>query len=193
MGLREQTREAVRSAIADTAVALFDERGFDETSVEDVAAAAGISLRSFYRYFPTKEDAVLADPRPFGEVVRDALAARPGSEPPWTAMRGALQPLVEATVREPARTLRIVRVATSTPSLRARHFEKHLVWAELMRPVMTARLPRAGLTEPQLDVQAQAIVVAGLSCLDAAWAGWIATNGTGDFREFLDVAFAALD
>ena len=54
-GLRALARASVRTAIADRALQLFDEQGYDETTVDDIAAAMGISGRTFFRYFATKE------------------------------------------------------------------------------------------------------------------------------------------
>jgi AcrR family transcriptional regulator len=53
-GLKERTRDAVRQEIAEAALLLFDEQGFDETTVEQIASAAGLSCRSFFRYFPRR-------------------------------------------------------------------------------------------------------------------------------------------
>ncbi|NDZ81284.1 TetR family transcriptional regulator [Streptomyces sp. SID10853] len=58
-GLRARKKERTRDAIGDAAVALFLEHGFDRVSVNDIAAAAGISKPTLFRYFPTKEDLVL--------------------------------------------------------------------------------------------------------------------------------------
>ncbi|MFF4243070.1 TetR family transcriptional regulator [Streptomyces sp. NPDC001822] len=188
MGLREQTRSAVRGAIAEHALVLFDEKGFDATTVEDIAVAAGISSRSFFRYFATKEDAVIPDPAAPGLLVRDALADRPADEAPWPAMRAALQPIVELADEDPLRTLRAMRVIVSTASLRARNLEKHIVWADMITPLMVARLG----DPPRGDVLAQAVVAAAFTCLDVAFAGWVAENGSGGFGEVLDLAFAGV-
>ena len=61
LGLRDRTRLAVRDQIARAATALFVSQGFDRTTIDEVAAAAGLSRRSFFRYFETKEDVVLSD------------------------------------------------------------------------------------------------------------------------------------
>ncbi|WP_433061973.1 TetR family transcriptional regulator [Dactylosporangium sp. CS-033363] len=185
MGLREQTRAAVRAAIAERALELFDARGFDATSVDDVAAAAGISGRSFHRYFPAKEDAVIGDSAAAGHLVAETLAARPAGESPWRAMRAALQPIVELSQANAERTVRVMRVVNGSASLRARHLEKHLMWSRLLTPIMRARLGDG----PGGDVPAQAVVFAALSCLDAAYAGW---DGTGGFGDVLDLAFAGV-
>ncbi|MFI5914282.1 TetR family transcriptional regulator [Dactylosporangium sp. NPDC051541] len=183
MGLREQTREAVRAALAERALELFDERGFDATSVDEVAAAAGISGRSFHRYFPAKEDAVIGDATGLGRLVADALAERPALEPPWPAMRSALQPIVELSEANAARSRRVMRVVNGSASLRARNLEKHLAWSRVLTPIMRRRLG----DPPGGDVPAQAIVLAALSCLDAAYAGWIADGGS--LADVLDLAF----
>ena len=60
-GLRERTRRAVHREIAEAGMALFLDQGFEETTVDQIAEAAGISRRSFFRYFATKEDVVLGD------------------------------------------------------------------------------------------------------------------------------------
>ncbi|WP_258725443.1 TetR/AcrR family transcriptional regulator [Cellulomonas sp. NS3] len=73
MGRSEETRERLRAV----ALALFVERGFDATTVNEVAAAAGVSHMTFFRHFATKEDAVLDDP--YDELIVDAvLAQAPG-------------------------------------------------------------------------------------------------------------------
>ncbi|KPC90357.1 TetR family transcriptional regulator, partial [Streptomyces sp. NRRL F-6602] len=66
-GLRMKTRRAVTEALADTALDLFDRAGFDQVTVADIVAAAGISQRSFFRYFSSKEDVVFGDRIPSAE------------------------------------------------------------------------------------------------------------------------------
>lgn len=188
MGLREQTRLAVRNAIADHALELFDTHGFDATTVEDIAAAAGISARSFFRYFPAKEDAVIPDPAAPGLLMRDALAACPADQAPWQAMRTALQPVVDLSEADPAHTLRAMRVIINTASLRARNLEKHILWTEMATPLMATRLGNP----PDLNLQAQALITAALGCLDVALAGWVARDGEGSLGELLDLAFSSL-
>lgn len=58
VSLRERTRRAVRAEIVDAAMTLFLENGFDATTVEDIAQAAGISRRSYFRYFSSKDEAL---------------------------------------------------------------------------------------------------------------------------------------
>ncbi len=61
IGIRERARGALRGELADVALRLFEERGYDQTPVDDIASAAGISPRTFYRYFGTKEEVLFGD------------------------------------------------------------------------------------------------------------------------------------
>jgi TetR/AcrR family transcriptional regulator, regulator of mycofactocin system len=94
-GLRERKKLRTREAIIDAALKLFEERGFEHTTIADIAEAADIAPRTFFGYFPSKEDVVFAD---FPEVV-DRLEARldgrPADETTIDALRAWLGELVE--------------------------------------------------------------------------------------------------
>lgn len=186
--LREMTREAVRARIADTAIDLFAEHGFDQVTVDQIAAAVGISARSFNRYFPTKEDAVMGDTTAWGELVRDALAARPSDEPAWSSLHAALDALLAVPGTDEDRQKRSMRVLISAPTLRARNLEKHLAWAEQLVPLVAERLDGHDAT-----LRAEALVQAGLACLDVALLTWSQPHETRSPRTILGIAFATLN
>lgn len=187
--LRERTRDAVRAQIREQALALFVEKGFEETTIEDIAEAVGISTRSFFRYFPTKEDVVTGDPAEVGSIIRDALAMRPADEPPFRAMRAAMTPLTAMSDDDPVRGLRAMRVTMSTASLRARSLEKHLTWARMLIPVVERRLRG---TKQSRSLRAQTIVHVSLACLDVALSEWTERDGRTPLSVLLDEAFAQL-
>lgn len=202
--LRERTRRAVHAEITDTALRLFAEQGFDATTVDQIAKAAGISRRSFFHYFGSKEDVVLGDLEALGRRVRDALEARPATEPAWDALRAAL-----LTLRGPdtdaATELQIAHMYADAPSLRAKHLEKHLRWQELLGPDIERRLgiaPGGGADatdaaapaadRPTVDPRARAVVAAALTCLDIAVEAWRESGGTADPVDLFDAAVAAV-
>jgi AcrR family transcriptional regulator len=188
-GLRQRTRDAVREQIADVALVMFDEQGFDETTVDQIAAAVGISSRSFFRYFPSKEDVVLGDPMLYGEPVRQRLAQSLRSLPTWEALRAGFEAVVQSTEANPEWALRATRVMIRTSSLRARNTEKHLAW-------MTALVPLVAdaLTGPEEDREyhARAITLCAITCLDLSSAELVHRNGAVTTRALLDEAFQLL-
>ncbi|PZE25373.1 MULTISPECIES: TetR family transcriptional regulator [unclassified Curtobacterium] len=173
-GLRDITRDAVRSRIAAVAVARFDAEGFDSVTVEQIAAEVGISARSFHRYFPAKEDAVIGDPARHRDDLADALRARPAGEPVWDALREAFVVMLERGGADSDAGRQSVRVMLRTPSLRARNLEKHLSWAEVLVPLTAERIAR-----DDADLRARTLVHAALSCFDVAISIWAVEDTPG--------------
>ncbi|GAA2052581.1 TetR/AcrR family transcriptional regulator [Streptomyces carpaticus] len=187
--LRERARSAARAEIAATAVRLFAEHGFEATTVDQIAAAVGISRRSFFHYFGSKEDVVLGDTDALGETVRAALEARPPEESAWTAIREAFKELRRRAGSEKEQLI-LAGIHDQAPSLRARHLEKHLRWQELLAPEIQRRL---GLPpSPDPDPRALAFVAAALACLDAAVDAWYRSGGTDDIERLFTDAVATL-
>jgi AcrR family transcriptional regulator len=76
-GLRERKRAQARAATIDAALALFSERGYENVTVADICAAAQIAPRSFFRYFPSKEDLLFEPSREMAELVEKSIATAP--------------------------------------------------------------------------------------------------------------------
>jgi TetR/AcrR family transcriptional regulator, regulator of mycofactocin system len=109
--LRVKRSEMMISELETVALRLFEQRGFDVT-VEEIAATAHISVRTFYRYFPAKEDVLQLRIERRSESLRAALAARPGDEPPLHSLRVALEEVVAAEDAELLRRWTVVVAAT---------------------------------------------------------------------------------
>jgi AcrR family transcriptional regulator len=182
--LRERTRRAVRAEIAEAAVALFAERGFDETTVEDIARAVGMTKRSFFRYFPTKEDAVFAGTEVLVEQVVADLEARPAGEDPWECLHQVLRRWQER-IHSSAAELAGERLIASTPALRARLHQKRELWRQAARDVLVSR---GGLD----DFSADLLTNAATAVLDSVEREWVRTDGRADRAELLDRGFAVL-
>src|SRR2546423_2270335 len=85
-GLREGHMDRPRAAIVDAALALFQEQGFTETTVDAIAERADVGRRTFFRYFPAKESVLFHDIDSQIQATIDSLAARPEDEPPFEAL-----------------------------------------------------------------------------------------------------------
>jgi AcrR family transcriptional regulator len=185
---RDIARAAVRAELAEVALDLFCREGFDNVTTHDVAAAAGVSRSTFQRYFGTKEDAVLGAVDARGEQVAAALRARPADEDDWTAIRRALDSLIELYRQDPARALTMTRLISGTPALWARQLEKQHGWHPLLAEALAGRTDPPQPTTLALSVKAAAALV----CLNLALGQWTASEGRLDLVALLDEAFAAL-
>jgi AcrR family transcriptional regulator len=187
--LWQRSRQSAYAEITSTAMRLFLDQGFDQTTIDQIASTAGISRRSFFRYFGTKEDIVLGDLASQGELMRDALEMVPQAVGPWDALRQALN-TVDALDVEPGITLKIATMMYGTPSLRARSIEKHLHWQSLLVPDIRRRL---GLADDDVyDPAPAAIVASAITCLDVAGELWVAGGGVGDLAALYDRAVTAV-
>jgi AcrR family transcriptional regulator len=92
-GLRQRKKDSSRRAIEDAAWELFAEKGYEETSVNDIAERADVAPRTFFRYFPTKEAVMYPQFEELLQSVRDAFRARPADEPVITSLFESLDVL----------------------------------------------------------------------------------------------------
>ena len=197
-GLRERTRRAVRAELTDVALDLFLRRGFEATTVDEIAAAAGVSRRSLFRYFASKEAIIFDNMQDLGERLAEALAKRPSEEDPWVALRRSFEIVTAYNVDDPERTLAFWTMVEETASLKARHFEQLMRWQQLLVPEIATRLGEADSDSIDEDDTyafgpvAPAVVGAGLACLDAANHAWLRSRGKADVVHLLDEAMHAV-
>lgn len=155
-GRRERKRRETRERIQQAAMSLFLERGFDATTVEEIAESADVSKRSFFDYFPSKEDVVFAWQDSFAEHLMQAIASRPAGE---TAVKAVQFGLVSALVSAAdERSLAIGELIRNTPTLRARD---QLKYAKLEAKLTEGLKARASGLEEQRRMRLLAAVVMG--------------------------------
>jgi AcrR family transcriptional regulator len=182
--LREQRVEAVVNEVERVALLLFDEHGFDNVTVETIAAGAGISDRTFYRYFASKEDVFLVRTRRGAEQVRAALAEQPLRDPPLHSVRVVAE---KFSGEDPEYVGRWARVVASTPSVLAVVMGGiQLIFEPVMREFFADRL---GLAEDSLLVWVWASAVE--STLQTAQIRWYLSGG--DLSEITSSALKILE
>ena len=185
--LREQTRFVVRSLLARTAIELFATQGYDNTTLDEVAAAAGISRRTLFNYFRSKEDLALGSLAEQGDLIAARLSERPADENAWAALRAAFQVLEEIDMTPEAR-LEFITLLFGNESLRAGHAEKQARWQELFVPLIEPRLPDGD----QRTLHARAIAAAAITCLQVANEEWVRLRGQADMLDLYDTAVQAV-
>lgn len=186
MTTRELARSAVREEILGRAWQLFAVRGFEATTVDQIAEAAGMSRRTFFRYFTGKDELVLDRLVQSGEEVAEALAARPVTESPWISLRAAFDAAIRLQEGSPETARTVGRMLRDEPAARANMEERRHRWLALLAPLIESRL-----TGPEVDVRAAAVASAALACLDAAQAAWLETPDS-KIGYLLDVAMGAV-
>jgi AcrR family transcriptional regulator len=190
ISVRERTRRAVRAELTMLGQELIAARGYEQTTLDDIVAAAGMSKRTFFRYFASKEDLVLSKYEFFGDQFVEVFAARPSDEPVWESFRRAFDVVVgyfDDTTQSP-RILGMEKVIDGNPALRAGELERV---SRVQKQLAALLRERTGRYSPA-DPGPVAIAGAALSCLLAAKATWITAEQSPPFGEVLDHAMAAL-
>ncbi|MBM2621367.1 TetR family transcriptional regulator [Actinoplanes sp. LDG1-06] len=190
VSLAERKRQLVGEELREIALQLLAAKGYDVTTVDEIAAAAGMSRRTFHRYYASKEDVVIQLLADVGEQVRTVLAARPAAEPPAVALRQAVGMAIDfcAGHHDPVKMLAVVRLILGTPSLHARFLELQAGAQAELTAVLAARLGVDGD-----DMFPEMAVRMALTAFDAALERWAASNGSADPQELTDRAFAVLE
>jgi AcrR family transcriptional regulator len=183
-GLRERKRAETHARIQTEAMRLFLERGFEATTLDDIAEAAGVSRRSLFHYFASKEEIVFSTKADFPDLVAEAIGRRPAEEPLLDMVENALADMAARYQSPQARSL--ARLIRDTPALSAGDQAKY----EKMERVLAAALAdRKGL--PPTDVACRVTASAAIGILKLATEAWLA--GDGDSPEaFGREAFATL-
>lgn len=166
--LRDVSRAAVRSEIAEAAEALFAAQGFDATTVDQIAEAVGMSQRTFFRYFPSKEDAALDSVEHQNELLLERLTSRPLDEDEWASLRSAFDLVVEqcADATLGARVASLHGLLHASPTLLAAYLERS---AGLQKRMVSALHDRAAERGDPVESDAvlRAVVGSAFACLEA--------------------------
>jgi AcrR family transcriptional regulator len=168
-GLRERKKARTRAAIREHALRLFREQGYQRTTVEKIAEAAEVSVSTFFRYFPTKEDVVLQDDMDIRMI--EALERQPASLSPLSAVRAAVR---DAFASYTEADLEIISETTmlsmSVPEIRARAMDE---FTRTIGIIGEALAKRAGRPADDLAVRAAAGAIIGvMMALTMPWDGW---------------------
>jgi AcrR family transcriptional regulator len=185
-GLRERKRAASRAQAVDVALRLFAAHGFDGVTVADICAAADIAPRTFFRYFPTKDD-VLAEPsRQMAERMADFVSEAPAELDDSDVLRGAIRRLGEFVVADRERMGRFFRVLDTvsrdrpSPIMRLTDAERRL------GEQLAARRPGS----PAPDWRTRLLVARAVAAF-RVWLDDFRTDAAGDALTHLDEILAA--
>jgi AcrR family transcriptional regulator len=203
--LRERRRVVTQQTIQLHAMRLFVERGYDNTTVIDVAQAAGVSPMTVYRNFPTKEDLVLSDE--YDPVIAERVAARPAEEPLMRrigmtlvdevgrVLRGAeagsgqdgAGHSLEVAYRGRDLLLARLKLVLATPALRARRWD-----GQFATQTAIVEALQGDSSDPDCEFRLSVAAGACLSAVGVALIRWANEDGRPDLRQLMIEALAVL-
>lgn len=185
--LRERKKVATRHLLMNVALERFAAQGFDHTTVEEIAAAADVAPRTFFRYFPAKVDVLFADHPEEIALVRETLAARPPGEPVVESVRRAVLDGIGKAVADPARFLTRSRIVATVPAAHA-----HSRYLDARFEDVIAEAVAAEGREPATGLHARVIARTSWGAACAARDLWVSSGGSADPRALVDQAFDLL-
>jgi AcrR family transcriptional regulator len=185
-GLRERKKARTRRLIREQAMRLFREQGYAQTTIDQIAAAAEVSPSTFFRYFPTKEDVVMADD--LDPLMVEAFRAQPPELSPIAALRAAIKQVVNGVHEEDwANEMERHQLAMSIPELRVKMFDEYMRTLQLITGPLAERV---GRKPDDFEVRNVAGAVIGVSM--AVWLS-LAEDPSQDVMELVDQGLAHLE
>ena len=186
IGLRERKKLKTREAIQRTAMRLFEKQGYEETTIEEIAAAAEISPSTFFNYFPTKEDVVLFDA--YDPMAIQMFRDLPKDEPLSVGLRKVLEALSAALERDEHVIFTRGRLFLEVPELRAR------VWDEVERTqllITQVLAERTGRRPDDFELRVIARIL--IAALFEASLEWMRTEGRQGLVELFNRAIDVVE
>jgi AcrR family transcriptional regulator len=185
-GRRERKKQRTREALVDSAFRLFADKGFEATTVEEIADAVDVSSRTFFRYFASKEDVVLTFQEEQFAAMTEAFTARPGDEPVITALRNAAVSVLRACEDgafgfDPERFGCLQQLMESSPAV----FGSSLEHGQKKHAEMTRLVAERMGVDPGTDLRPHVVASAVNSVFHTAFE--LLSSGTVQAERFSDV------
>jgi AcrR family transcriptional regulator len=183
--LRARKKERTRRVIQAEALRLFTEKGFEATTIEEIAATADVAPRTFFRYFPTKEEVVFWPA--YRPLLGGLMAARPGESAVQALCHAIVDGLSAFYDQDRERVLDRLKLAFRTPALHPRLRQEQATTAQAMTAVLAQRL---GMSSNKLEVRAMAAAIA--AALWVAVEEWQAVDGQVELGPLIQRALATV-
>jgi AcrR family transcriptional regulator len=171
--------------LAQAALDLYATRGYEATTVAEIAAAAGVSERTFFRHFPDKREVLFAGANAFAEAILEGATSAPREASPLEVLARALGAVADELEQRRVFARRRREVITSAPEL----YERELAKLDRVATSLAAVLRERRVSEPRASV----LALAGVGAFHAAFARWCDAPAGPPLRDVLDECFGALE
>jgi TetR/AcrR family transcriptional regulator, regulator of mycofactocin system len=179
-GLRERKKAMTRATIEAKALERFLGEGYEQARLEDICADAVVSLRTFFRYFTSKEDLVLRRLRSHLDLAEELFARRPADEPLLTSLHTVINQAVADYAADRERELTRLRLVAATPALQAGLATVFAGFEQLVRHVTASRLNEADdARRPRL------IAAAAVAAFRVGLDMWVASGAGPDLSRLV--------
>jgi AcrR family transcriptional regulator len=186
LSLRKKHLDRTRQSILEAAYALFEEKGFHATTVDDIAARADVAPRTFFRYFPTKESVLFPNTEVKLQMVRERLAERPLDEPIAESLIAVMMSLGDDAVDRRQSDL-ICRLSAENATLLKT--QRRDMMEQFFDGLLEVVSERTGV--PANDVGLQAMLASLMACTSSAVHAWLDGGAQGPLKVYLDRALQA--
>lgn len=183
---RRNAEVPMREALAEAAFELFLERGFERTTVDEIVARAGVGRRSFFRYFPSKEDVVFPDHEGCLTEMTAYLAANTDSPDPVGTVCDAARIVMRMYAAKPDFSVRRYRLTREVPGLRTYELSVVRRYERTLANHLRARGPET----PDGSLRAEVIASAVVAAHNNALRSWLRSGGAGDAEAAVDHALS---
>jgi AcrR family transcriptional regulator len=172
-------RAELRRDLVAAAVELFHARGYDDTTIDDIAAAAGVGRRTFFRYFRSKEDAISPDHETALARIADVFEAAHPTEPVVVLVLRAGETVFDLYTDDPALSVRRFALTHRVPALRDRESAS----VDHYRRLFTRHLRQRLAEQPDGELRAAVIGAAVVAAHNVALRSWLAAGAPADGYE----------
>lgn len=188
-GLREQKRRETLRRIADTGLRLFLRNGYEATTLDAIAEEAGISRRTFFYYFKSKEDIILAWQGGLAETIRRAILEQSTKQTPLEAVKNALVGLTASyeSVQARKQMMEIDRFIRANETLRAREATKYAQQEQAVFEALCAMWP-----QPKRRTALRLVAMISIGAFRLAIDRWSQDAGRRPFAAYLRDSFASI-
>lgn len=183
---RDRKKRKTQESLEATAWRLFQRKGYDQTTIEDITEAVDVSTRTFFRYFDSKEAVLFGDWRSNLPIVSELILARPPEEPPIVALYEASKELVELYMAERSKVLMRKKLAATSKYIG--DYERNVIFTALEETVTQALAQRLNL-DPETDLLPSLYASVAVSAFYTTKTVWVANDGEAPLQDLLEQAY----
>jgi AcrR family transcriptional regulator len=186
--LRERRRQRTAAEIERAALELFTGRGFDAVTIDDIADAAHISRRTFFRHYASKDDVLLGDPRRDEQLLLKSLDNLPAEMSPVDALHAALLELASDLEADAVTTLHRIQVLDDAPKAMATAFTQRQGYLDRLSPIIAERMQ----VDEIGDMRPRLIVGTSISAMYVGIWHWLRNNANEPLTTVVAEALSAI-